>query len=117
VAAVLSVVFGLMNSAWLASSIALGMGALLMVGNILWDSLVQSEVPTGILGRVSSVDWTFSLGLSPIGVAVAGALSGVVGVRATIVVPGIVVSNVALVLLVSMRSITAIDRRASSREV
>jgi DHA3 family tetracycline resistance protein-like MFS transporter len=74
-------------------------------------------VPTEILGRVSSVDRTFSLGLSPIGVAVAGAVSGAVGVRATIVGPGIVVSTVALVLLVSMGSITAIDRRASSREV
>jgi hypothetical protein len=56
------------------------------------------------------VDGTFSLGLSPIGDTFAAAAPGVVGVRATIVVPGIVVSTVALVLLVSMRCITAIDR-------
>jgi MFS family permease len=116
-AAFLSVVFGLMSSTWLASSIALGTGALLIVGNILWDSLVQSEVPREILGRVSSVDWTFSLGLSPIGVALAGVVSGTVGVRATIVVPGIVVSTVALALLVSVRSITAIDRRELPRDL
>jgi hypothetical protein len=44
-------------------------------------------------------------------------VSGVVGVCATIVVLGIVLSTVARVLLVSMRCITGIDRRASSREV
>ena len=109
-AAGLGVAFGLSTSAWVASFVALGSGGLLTVGNILWDSLLQSEVPTEILGRVSSVDWTFSLGLSPIGVGIAGAVSGVVGIRATIVAPAIAVVIVAVGVLVGVRSLTAIDR-------
>lgn len=110
-AALLSIVFGLSSAAWLASCVVFAAGALLIVGNILWDSLMQTQVPPEMLGRVSSVDWTFSLGLSPLGVAAAGAVSNVVGVRATIVVPALVVSALGVVLLVSVRSITALDRR------
>ncbi len=113
VASILGVIFGLANSAWLASGVALVIGALLMMGNIMWNSLMQSEVPTEMLGRVSSVDWTFSLGLSPVGVAVAGVVSGTVGVRATIVVPAVVVGVFSLAILVSVRAITSIDRRPS----
>ena len=84
-----------------------------MLGNILWQSLMQAEVPSEILGRVSSVDWAVSLGLSPVGVALAGAAADHFGVRTTIVVPGLVVGVVGLTLLFAMPSITAIDRRES----
>ncbi len=109
--------FGLSNSAWLATGIAFVTGVLLIIGNILWDSLMQSEVPTDILGRVSSVDWTFSLGLSPVGVALAGVVSGAVGVRPTIVVPGLIVSAVAFAVLAGVRSVTSVDRRPREPEV
>ncbi|NNN09392.1 MAG: MFS transporter [Acidimicrobiaceae bacterium] len=111
VASMMSIPLGLANSAWLASGIAFVSGALLMMGTIWWNSLMQSEVPAEMLGRVSSVDWTFSLGLSPVGVALAGVVSGTVGVRTTIVVPGIVVGVVAMAILASVQSITDIDRR------
>lgn len=110
-AAALGVVFGLTTSVVVASCVALASGALLMMGTVVWDSLLQAEVPTEILGRVSSVDWTVSFGLSPLGVGFAGAVSGVVGIRATIVAPSIVVSVVAAAILVGVRSLTAIDRQ------
>jgi MFS family permease len=56
----------------------------LVYGNLLWGSLMQAAVPAGMLGRASSVDWLFSTCLSPLGVMVAGALAGPVGVRQTI---------------------------------
>jgi len=40
---------------------------LLLFGNVIWESMMQSEVPRELLGRVSSVDWFMSLGLAPIG--------------------------------------------------
>ena len=112
-APIFSVLLGLSRSAWLASGCAFVIGALLIVGNILWDTLMQSEVPSEILGRVSSVDWAVSLGFSPLGVALAGVIAGVIGVRITIIVPGIVVSVVGVAVLVGVRSITALDRRVS----
>ncbi len=116
-APILAVLFGLARSAWLASFIVFAVGGLLMVGNILWESLMQSEVPKEILGRVSSVDWMFSLGLSPVGVAVAGVVSGTIGVRATIIVPSTVVGLLSLLPLVFVRSITSIDRRPLAPEI
>jgi hypothetical protein len=115
-APLLAVLFGLASSAWLASIIVFAVGLLLMVGNILWESLLQSEVPKEILGRVSSVDWMVSLGLSPIGVAVAGVASGIVGIRATIIVPGVVISVLSLLPLIFVRSLTSIDRRLFAPE-
>jgi len=53
-------------------------------GNLLWGALMQSAVPAGLLGRASSVDWLFSICLSPLGVLFAGALAGPIGVRQTI---------------------------------
>jgi hypothetical protein len=37
-----------------------------------------------MLGRASSVDWLFSICLSPLGILFAGLLAGSIGVRATV---------------------------------
>lgn len=53
-------------------------------GNLLWGALMQEAVPADMLGRASSVDWLFSICLSPLGILFAGALAGPIGVRQTI---------------------------------
>jgi hypothetical protein len=45
---------------------------------------MQVAVPTDMLGRASSVDWLFSICLSPLGLVVAGVLAGSIGVRETV---------------------------------
>jgi len=109
--------FGLAPTAWVAVIFVFVAGMLVMVGNILWGSLMQSEVPKEVLGRVSSVDWMVSLGLAPVGVALAGVVSGAVGIRVTIIVPGVVIGVTALFALITVRSVTAIDRRPPAPEV
>ena len=109
--------FGLAPTAWVAVIFVFVAGMLVMVGNILWGSLMQSEVPKEVLGRVSSVDWMVSLGLAPVGVALAGVVSGAVGIRVTIIVPGVVIGVTALLALAAVRSVTAIDRRPPAPEV
>ncbi len=90
-------------SAWAAAAIALfGVGVApdvvvvavcgalvffgVSYGNLLWGALMQVAVPAKMLGRASSVDWLFSICLSPLGVVFAGALASSIGVRATILV-------------------------------
>jgi hypothetical protein len=58
----------------------------LTYGNLLWGALMQMAVPAQMLGRASSVDWLFSICLSPLGVVFAGALASSIGVRATVLV-------------------------------
>jgi predicted MFS family arabinose efflux permease len=55
-------------------------------GNLLWGALMQTAVPAQMLGRASSVDWLFSICLSPLGILFAGVLAGSIGVRETVLV-------------------------------
>ena len=53
-----------------------------------FDGLLANEqpVPAAALSRVSSIDWMLSLGLYPIGLALAGWVAEVIGVGATLAV-------------------------------
>ena len=90
-------------AAWAAASVALaGVGVApdvfvvaicgaitffgLTYGNLLWGALMQIAVPAHMLGRASSVDWLFSICLSPLGLLFAGALAGSIGARETVLV-------------------------------
>lgn len=86
---------------------------MMLLGNVIWESMMQSEVPRELLGRASSVDWFVSLGISPIGLVVAGALSSYIGVRAYFVTMALVTSIPGLYILVSRR-INAIDSQRLS---
>lgn len=84
----------------------------MFIGNVIWESMLQSEVPRELLGRVSSVDWFVSLGLSPLGLVAAGLLSSHFGVRTYFVVAGLVCSVPGIPIIASTR-INEIDRGCS----
>jgi DHA3 family tetracycline resistance protein-like MFS transporter len=109
-ASFLTVGYGIAPSAWTAALALLAIGPLLMGGQVIWESLLQAEVPREMLGRVSSVDFMVSFALAPIGVAVAGVAAGVVGIRFAIVFPALVVGAFSLTILLVVRSLTALDR-------
>ena len=50
----------------------------------LWDTSIQEQVPAHAVSRVSSYDFTVSLGLMPIGMAVAGPVAAGVGLHTTL---------------------------------
>jgi MFS family permease len=70
-----------------AGAFAAGFGLILF--NTLFETTVQQHVPAEALSRVSSIDWMLSLGLYPIGLAVAGSVAEVIGVGATLVASAI----------------------------
>lgn len=91
---------GLSPWLWLAivfSGLSWGMSSL---GNIIWLSTMQARTPATLLGRVSSIDWLFSLALTPLGTIVAGAAVPVIGVRATAVIGGLIAAAVGAILLI-----------------
>jgi MFS family permease len=75
---------------WLTGACALVVLGMLQYGNLLWHPLMQELVPEELIGRASSVDWMFSLGLSPLGVIAAGAVAGAVGIRTTILIGAVI---------------------------
>ena len=52
---------------------------------VAWDVSMQSNIPADRLSRVYAYDWFGSLVFIPVGLALAGPVSALVGVRATIV--------------------------------
>jgi len=81
----------------------------MFIGNVIWESMIQSEVPRELLGRVASIDWFVSLGVSPIGLVLAGALSSRFGVQRYFVVTGLICMIPGVLILLS-RKVNAIDR-------
>ncbi|GAA3125623.1 MFS transporter [Streptosporangium carneum] len=45
----------------------------------LWETAVQEHIPAEAISRVSAYDWMLSIGLTPLGMALAGPLAGAVG--------------------------------------
>jgi MFS family permease len=50
----------------------------------LWDTSIQEQVPPHAVSRVSSYDFSVSLGLMPLGMALAGPIAAAAGLRATL---------------------------------
>jgi hypothetical protein len=65
----------------------------------LWDTSLQEQVPPHAVSRVSSYDFTVSLGLMPIGMALAGPLAGALGLHTTLLLMSAAAVAVALAWL------------------
>lgn len=84
------------------------LGGGLGVFEIIWVTTLQEMVPADKLGRVSSVDWMGSLLLQPIGLAVVGALTDVLGPPEVFLAGGALSVGLTLIGLCS-REIRALD--------
>jgi MFS family permease len=81
--------YALATATWQAMLIGLLEGAFLAVGDITWVTLVQRHVPNEMLGRVSSLDWLVSFGLTPVSFALAGPAAEAFGVETTMIAAGL----------------------------
>ena len=72
-----------------APALIVGVAYGLMTGGVsfmapIWETAVQEHIPAEAISRVSAYDWMLSLGLTPLGMALAGPLAGAVGATATL---------------------------------
>jgi len=81
--------YGLAVSTWQLMLACLAFNALETAGTVVWATAKQRNVPTHMLGRVSSLDWLISIGLLPVSFALTGPVSAAFGVRPTLVVAGL----------------------------
>ena len=88
-----------------AVSFAVGVGFAL--GNTLWITALQRNVPEHALSRISSFDWIGSVALNPIGYILIGPIAAAIGTSETLVIAAVL--NIAVccsvVLVPSVRSI------------
>ena len=97
-----------------APTLAIAAGAVassfgLNVFNTLFETTVQQRVPADALSRVASIDWMLSLGLQPLGFALAGPAAALFGIRATLTASAVwnVVSTAIVLSLPSVRNLSA----------
>jgi MFS family permease len=77
--------YGLARSTVQLALVCLAFNALEAAGTIVWATIKQHQVPSELLGRVSSLDWLISIGLLPLSYALTAPAAELFGVRATLV--------------------------------
>ncbi|HEX6474765.1 MAG TPA: MFS transporter [Candidatus Limnocylindria bacterium] len=82
--------YGVMTALWQAMLIGLITATLFEVGSIIWITLLQTEVPRELLGRISSLDWLVSTGLVPVSFALTGPVAGALGPQNTIIAAALI---------------------------
>jgi hypothetical protein len=78
---------------------------------VLWETTIQQEIPQDKLSRVSSYDALGSFALIPLGLAIAGPMSVLLGTRATILLAAAISVTATLAVLL-VRDVRTIRRRA-----
>jgi MFS family permease len=87
------------------------LGASILIGNALWETAMQQEVRPDRLARVASIDQLLSIGLMPIGSALAGALAAGIGIPATLLLAGTLMCVPNLVVVAFVREVRSVRRR------
>jgi predicted MFS family arabinose efflux permease len=92
------------------AAVAAGFGVVFF--NTLWQTTIQQHVPENVISRVVSIDWSLSLLLLPLGLAVVGPVADAFGTAVTLW------SAAACVVVVAVAALSIPDvRRLQRREV
>ena len=86
------------TSLWQFMAFAVVFGACETAGMVVWGTLMGSRVPAPLRGRVNSLDWFISIGLTPVSFALTGPISKAIGVDATLILAGVAPMVVCVVL-------------------
>jgi hypothetical protein len=97
---------------WQAMASSFVQQALFASGLIVWGTLIQTLVPTRLLGRVTSLDWLVSTSLVPISFALTGPVAAAIGAEATLAGAGVIACAATLLCLLipGMRDTERDDR-------
>lgn len=86
--------YGLAGRIWQLMLASLVFGVLETAGTVVWATLKQRSVPAPLLGRVSSLDWLISVGLTPASFALTSPVGALLGARATLIAAGLIGAGV-----------------------
>ena len=87
--------------------VSFGVGIGFALGNTLWITALQRNVPQHALSRISSFDWLGSVALNPVGYALIGPIAALFGTEKTLLVAAVlnIAVCVSVVLVPSVRHI------------
>jgi DHA3 family tetracycline resistance protein-like MFS transporter len=81
--------YALATATWHLALLAGLLGAGLSLGTVVWATLMQTRVPPDRMGRVSSLDWLVSIGLTPVSFALTAPIAALAGTDATLIGAGV----------------------------
>jgi sugar phosphate permease len=102
-------VFGLPVPLVVLGMAAIVNGAALEIGNIAWTHILQQRIPHDKLGRVASVEALGSFALIPLGYALAGWATELLGAALVFVIGGGLTVVVAALVLIGYPAIRGLD--------
>jgi MFS family permease len=108
--------FAVATATWQLMAIAAFAGLLEGVAAIVWGTLLQTRVPSRLLGRVSSLDWMVSAALIPVSFALAGPLAEALGTGTVLFVAG-AAGSVFTLAFVLVPGVRAPERTPASAQV
>jgi MFS family permease len=88
-------------------------GCVIVIGNVIVDSFMQTYVPPDIFGRVTSATRAVGFAMMPVGALLAGALATVLGVRGALwILTALIAASGLLYLLTPMRHLRDLPQRS-----
>lgn len=109
VAGTMLALFGLPLPIWALGVAAFINGCALELGTLAWTNALQTLTPADKLGRVSSVDAMGSFGLLPIGYALTGWATDLLGAPPVFLIGGLVTAVAALTLFSASAAVRRLD--------
>jgi DHA3 family tetracycline resistance protein-like MFS transporter len=97
------------DAVWQLVLFSFAFGLFSGAGNPIWSTLMQVRVPPALRGRVASLDWLMSVGLTPVSFALTGPLAAVAGAEAVLLVAGLVAGGGTLLMLYVIPGLRAED--------
>ena len=86
------------------------------VGDTLWTTALQRNVPEHAISRISSFDWFGSVALNPIGYALIGPIAAAAGTSETLLAAGMFAVCLGVVVIPSVRAVRMRGPAAPSAE-
>lgn len=111
-------VYALAGAVWQLAALAFVYGAGMSTGTVIWATLMQTRVPPPLMGRVTSLDWIVSLGLTPVSFALCGPLAALLGADGGLAFAGIAGGTATLAIYALVPALRRDDRAsAEGRDV
>jgi len=107
--------YALASAVWQLMGLTFLYGFFVSCGMVIWATLMQTRVPPDLLGRVTSVDWLVSIGLSPVSFALVGPVAALAGTDATLVGAGLLGSAATAAVFLLVPALRADDARSRDR--
>jgi DHA3 family tetracycline resistance protein-like MFS transporter len=101
--------YALASAVWQLVLFSFAFGVLSGFGNPIWATLMQVRVPPTLRGRVASLDWLVSVGLTPLSFALTGPVAAAFDASSVLLVAGIVAGGLTLGMLYVVPGLRAED--------